>query len=111
MENELLVLVVLTEKSSIDGQVTCEGVSIPCQIHKTDNKRLWHLKFRPFTMGIYKIHLLHLGSSIMRKYSHQSQIPSSLLILDTPYLIQVRDIDGKNYLSSIVNSPCMIQSK
>ena len=32
-----------------------------------------------------------------------------ITVLDSPYLIQVKDIDGKNYLSGLTNTPCMIQ--
>jgi len=34
-----------------------------------------------------------------------------LFFLDSPYLIQVKDIDGKNHLSGIMNTPCVVQSK
>ena len=61
------MLLVTTEKSLIDGQVTCEGVSIPCKIQQTDDKHLWHFIFRPYTVGIYRIHLFHNDSSIIRK--------------------------------------------
>jgi hypothetical protein len=55
----------MTEKSFLHGQVSCNGISIPCQIDQTKDKHIWHLSFRPYIIGTYKIYVLHHGLPIM----------------------------------------------
>ena len=52
---------------SIQGQISCGGMSVPCQIERNKDSPTWQLTFRPYVPGTYKIHLFHNGSSIMSK--------------------------------------------
>jgi hypothetical protein len=54
--------------------MSCNGMSIPCKIEPTEDKHLWHLKFRPYTIGTYKVLLFHNNLSIMRKIFNRSDI-------------------------------------
>ena len=60
-----------------------------------------------FTAFISSI-MIHQLSVSIHQYSNTKPV---VILLDSPYLIQVKDIDGKNYLSGMVNTPCMIQGK
>jgi hypothetical protein len=42
-------------------------MSIPCHIQQTKDAHIWHLKFRSYLVGTYKIYLFHNGLSIMSK--------------------------------------------
>ncbi|CAF3681830.1 unnamed protein product [Rotaria sp. Silwood1] len=86
-------LEIITKKSSIHAKVSCNGIFIPCQIEQTKDTHIWRLKFRPYLIGTHKIYLFHNGLSI----------------INSPYLIQVKDINGKNLLSGITNRPCGIE--
>ncbi|CAM4955218.1 unnamed protein product [Rotaria socialis] len=86
-------LQIITDKSPLFGQISCNGMSVPCQVDQTKHQHTWHLKFRPNVIGTYKIHLLHNG----------------LPIMSSPYLIQVKDNNGKSLLSGLTNIPCRIQ--
>jgi len=66
----LSFLIVNTENpsiSSIQGQITSNGISIPSKIERTKDSHIWHLKFRPYVAGMYKIHLVHNGLSLLSK--------------------------------------------
>ncbi|CAF1050339.1 unnamed protein product [Adineta ricciae] len=86
-------LEIITEKSDIRGQISCNDIPIPCKLVQTKDTHIWHLKFRPYVVGTHKIHLLHNGTSIM----------------SAPYLIQVKDSSDKHLLSGLTNTPCVIQ--
>ncbi|CAF4197613.1 unnamed protein product, partial [Rotaria sordida] len=58
-------LQIITEKSSIQGKVSCNGISVPYQLEQTKDTHIWHLKFRPYVMGTYKIYLYHNGLPLM----------------------------------------------
>ncbi|CAF3898632.1 unnamed protein product [Rotaria magnacalcarata] len=84
--------------SSIQGQILYNGMSVPHKIERTKDLHIWHLKFRPYVPGTYKIHLVHNGLSL----------------ISSPYSIQVKDTSGKVILSGLeqtllTNSPCVIQ--
>jgi len=85
-------------------------MSIPCHIQQTKDAHIWHLKFRSYLVGTYKIYLFHNGLSIMSKLINYNRYLLFVFFLDSPYLIQVKDIDGKNHFSGITNTPCVIQS-
>jgi hypothetical protein len=53
--------------SSIQGQISCNGMSVPHKLERTKDLHLWHLKFRPYVSGTYKIHLAHNGLSLISK--------------------------------------------
>jgi hypothetical protein len=61
---------VITEKPSLHGQVSCNGTTIPCKLEQTKDTHIWHLKFRPNVVGTHKIYLIHNGISIMSKQSY-----------------------------------------
>jgi hypothetical protein len=42
-------------------------MSIPHKIERTKDSHIWHLKFQPYTSGIYKIHLIHNGLALLSK--------------------------------------------
>ncbi|CAF1633249.1 unnamed protein product, partial [Adineta ricciae] len=84
--------------SSIQGHVSCNGMSVPHKLERTKDTSVWHLKFRPFVPGTYKVQLTHNG----------------LALTSSPYLIQVKDANGKVVLSGLeqtllTNSPCVIE--
>lgn len=53
--------------SSIQGQISCNGMSVPHKIERTKDLHVWHLKFRPYVPGTYKVHLTHNGLSLISK--------------------------------------------
>ena len=66
----VFVFIVNTENSSlasIQGQISSNGMSIPHKIERTKELHTWHLKFRPYTSGSYKIHLTSNGLSLLSK--------------------------------------------
>ncbi|UJR31815.1 hypothetical protein I4U23_019292 [Adineta vaga] len=84
--------------TSIQGHISCNGMSVPHKIERTKDSTIWHLKFRPYVPGTYKVHLTH----------------NSLSLISSPYLIQVKDSNGKVVLSGLeqtllTNSPCVIE--
>ncbi|CAF3716192.1 unnamed protein product [Rotaria sordida] len=84
--------------SSIQSQILYNGLSVPHKIERTIDLNIWHLKFRPYVPGSYKINLIHNGLSL----------------ITSPYIIQVKDTSGKVVLSGLeqtllTNSPCVIQ--
>ena len=60
-----ICLQVITDKSISSGQVSCNGISVPSQLEQNKDKHTWHLKFRSYVIGMYKIYLLHNGLPIM----------------------------------------------
>ncbi|CAF0887782.1 unnamed protein product [Adineta steineri] len=88
-----ICLEIITEKSDIRGQISCNGVTVPCKLVQTKDTHIWNLKFRPYVVGTHKIYLLHNGIPIM----------------SSPYLIQVKDSNDKHLLSGLTNTPCVIQ--
>ena len=63
-------LLVSTENpsvTSIQSQISSNGMSIPHQIERSKDSPLWHLKFRPYTPGNYKIHLTCAGLPLLSK--------------------------------------------
>ncbi|CAF5140483.1 unnamed protein product, partial [Rotaria sp. Silwood1] len=84
--------------SSIQSQILYNGMSVPHKIERTKDLHIWHLKFRPYVPGTYRIHLAYNGLSL----------------ISSPYIIQVKDTSGKVILSGLeqtllTNSPCVIQ--
>ena len=66
---DIFSIIVITEKLSIHGRVTRNGISIPCQLKQTKYTQIWHLRFRPYEVGTDEIYLFHDGLSIMSKQS------------------------------------------
>jgi len=67
---QFFFFIVITDKSSINSQISCNGISIPCNIHQTKDRHIWHLKFRCYVVGTYKISLFDNGLPIMSKLIH-----------------------------------------
>ena len=53
--------------SSIQGHVSCNGMSVPHKLERTKDTSVWHLKFRPFVPGTYKVQLTHNGLALTSK--------------------------------------------
>lgn len=53
--------------SSIQSQILYNGMSVPHKIERAKDLHIWHLKFRPYVAGTYKIHLAHNGLSLISK--------------------------------------------
>lgn len=53
--------------TSIQSQISSNGMSIPHHIERSKDSPLWYLKFRPYTSGNYKIHLTCAGLPLLSK--------------------------------------------
>ena len=56
--------------TSIQSQISSNGMSIPHHIERNKDSHLWHLKFRPYTSGTYKIQFTHNGLPLLSKKTH-----------------------------------------
>jgi hypothetical protein len=56
--------------SSIQGQISCNGMSVPHKIERTKDPNIWHLQFRPYVPGTYKVHLTHNSLSLISKKTY-----------------------------------------
>ncbi|CAF3415563.1 unnamed protein product, partial [Rotaria sp. Silwood2] len=77
-----ICLEIITKKSSIQAKVSCNRISIPCQLEQTKDTHIWHLTFRPYVIGTYKIYLFHNRLPIIfyTKSLSNSQIRAVVLL-------------------------------
>ena len=65
-----LLFIVNTESSSIanlQSQILSDGMSIGHKLERTKDSHIWHLKFRPYTSGTFKVNLASNGLSLLSK--------------------------------------------